>query len=533
MLQPQPGRQTQFLSSPADITVYGGAAGGGKSFGLLLEATRNAPYNKEFAAVIFRRTTTDIRKPGALWDQSFEVFGQFPGAKPSEQFLEWHFMNGGKVRFDHLEHDKTVLSWHGAQVPLICFDELTTFTQKQFFYMVSRNRSTCGVRPYICATTNPDADSWVASFISWWINQETGFPIAERAGATRWFLRVGDELVWADSPDQLSPSLLNLPLVHAETGEKIDYMPKSVSFIPATLKDNQILMAKDPGYMANLLSMATVERERLLQGNWKIKPAAGLLFQRGWCELIKEADLPQMASTRRGWDLAATPKTQMNDPDWTCGTKIGKGIDGYYYVLDHVRFQGTPETVQRIVRNTGLQDGLHCMVCVPQDPGQAGKSQVAYLTAQLDGLPLQFTPEQGDKITRFSGFSAQAQAGRVRVLEAPWNQAWFANLEGFPDLPHDDDADSTSRAFAGFYSNVTGLLDFYTSEALRIRQDADKAKASETVTAKNGVKVKGPPNVNVLYGMKGETYYPDAKGVFLISETLAGHLRRSKEFTFL
>jgi hypothetical protein len=80
-----------------------------------------------------------------------------------------------------------VHAWKGAQITLICFDELTHFSAHQFFYMVSRNRSTCGVRPYIRATCNPDADSWVADFLSWWIDPESGHPIRERAGVLRYF----------------------------------------------------------------------------------------------------------------------------------------------------------------------------------------------------------------------------------------------------------------------------------------------------------------------------------------------------------
>jgi hypothetical protein len=80
-------------------------------------------------------------------------------------------------------------------------------------------------------------------------------------------------------------------------------------------------MAADPGYLANLMALPTVERERLLGGNWKIRPAAGLYFQREWCEVV-DAIPPKPWS--RGWDLAATPKTESNDPDWTSGTKIGR-----------------------------------------------------------------------------------------------------------------------------------------------------------------------------------------------------------------
>jgi predicted phage terminase large subunit-like protein len=65
----------------------------------------------------------------------------------------------------------------------------------------------------------------------------------------------------------------------------------------------------------------------------------------------------------------------------------------------------------------------------------------------LAGYPIEWSPETGDKITRFSPFSAQAEAGNVLVLRGPWNERWFQMLEGFPELPHDDDVDATSRAF--------------------------------------------------------------------------------------
>ena len=66
--------------------------------------------------------------------------------------------------------------------------------------MVSRNRSTCGMRPYILATCNPDADSWVAGFLAWWIDPESGLPVRERAGVVRYYIRVADKIEWADRP---------------------------------------------------------------------------------------------------------------------------------------------------------------------------------------------------------------------------------------------------------------------------------------------------------------------------------------------
>jgi predicted phage terminase large subunit-like protein len=449
-IRPQPGAQTRFLSSPADIAIYGGAAGGGKTWALLLEPLRHM-MRPDFGAVIFRRTTVQVLNEGGLWDESERLYPLL-GGEGLVSRLSWRFPSGASVTFAHLEHDKTVYDWQGAQIPLIGFDELTHFTKKQFWYLVSRNRSLCGVRPYIRATCNPDADSWVAEFISWWLDPKSGLPRSERAGVMRWFVRLEDELIWADDPETLAAAHPDLP-------------PKSVTFVPARLSDNAALMAADPGYLANLLALPGLERARLLDGNWKIRPAGGLLFRRGWCRLAEAA--PVGLRIIRGWDLAATPKTEHNDPDWTAGTKIGRDAAGRYYVLDHVRLRDTPGEVARLITNTAALDGPEVEIALPQDPGQAGKAQAQALIRALEGYAVRATPESGDKATRFGPFSAQAEAGNVHVLRGDWNEAWFNALEAFPEGRHDDDADATSRAFNSFLGalNSQGLLDLIRREA--------------------------------------------------------------------
>ncbi|MDE3825870.1 phage terminase large subunit [Sinorhizobium meliloti] len=449
IIRPQPGPQTAFLASAADIAIYGGSAGGGKTWALLMEPLRHIA-NPQFGAVFFRRSTVQVRNEGGLWDESEKLYPAI-GASPKEHVLQWSFPSGASVSFAHLEHDKTVLNWQGSQIPLICFDELTHFSAKQFWYMVSRNRSMSGVRPYIRATCNPDADSWVAEFISWWVDQDTGLPIPERAGVLRWFVRIGDAIIWADSPQDLAHHT-----APNEDGIDSPIPPKSVTFVPAKLSDNRALMAADPSYLASLMALPTVERERLLGGNWKIRPAAGLLFRRGWCEVVDS--IPAGARWMRGWDLGATPKTESNDPDWTAGTKIGKLPDGRYIVAHHCRDRLSPSGVERLIKNTAESDGKDVQISLPQDPGQAGKSQVTSLTKLLAGFTVRATPESGDKITRFSPFSAQAEAGNVLVLRAPWNETWFSSLEGFPEAAHDDDADSTSRSFNALLSASTYTL---------------------------------------------------------------------------
>lgn len=440
VIRPQPGPQTQFLASPADIAIYGGAAGGGKTWALLMEPLRHIA-NPDFGAVFFRRSLVQVRNEGGLWDESEKLYPDLRANPRSAPDLQWKFPSGCTVSFGHLEHDKTVLNWQGSQIPLICFDELTHFSAKQFWYMVSRNRSMSGVRPYIRATCNPDADSWVAEFISWWIDQNTGFAIPGRAGVLRWFVRIGDKILWADRPEDLAEHT-----APDENGEEKPIPPKSVTFIPAKLSDNRALMAADPGYVANLMALPTVERERLLGGNWKIRPASGLLFKRGWCEVV-DAVPANVVRWVRGWDLGATPKTEGNDPDATAGTRIGRLDDGRYIVAHHVADHLSPSGVEALIKKTASADSRVTHISLPQDPGQAGKSQVQNLTKLLSGFVVRATPESGDKVTRFSPFSAQAEAGNVLVLRGLWNEQWFSSLEAFPEAAHDDDADSTSRAF--------------------------------------------------------------------------------------
>lgn len=447
IIRPQPGPQTTFLSSPADIAIYGGAAGGGKTWALLMEPLRHVS-NPGFGAVFFRRNLTQVRNEGGLWDESEKLYPHLNATPRSAPDLSWTFPSGAGVAFAHLEHEKTIYNWQGSQIPLICFDELTHFSAKQFWYMLSRNRSMCGVRPYVRATCNPDADSWVAEFISWWIDQETGIAIPERSGALRWFIRIGDTIIWGDSPEELAH--------HVNPLTSAPIPPKSVTFIPAKLSDNALLLAADPGYLANLMAQPTVERERLLGGNWKIRPAAGLLFRRGWCEVVDA--IPAGARWMRGWDFGATPKTESNDPDWTAGTKVGKLPDGRFIVAHHVRDRLSPSGVERLLKNTADADGKEVQISLPQDPGQAGKSQVTNMTKLLVGFNVRATPESGDKMTRFAPFSAQAEAGNVLVLRAPWNEDWFSSLESFPEATHDDDADSTSRAFNALLSASTFTL---------------------------------------------------------------------------
>ena len=199
----------------------------------------------------------------------------------------------------------------------------------------------------------------------------------------------------------------------------------------------------NPEYLAWLRSLPLLERERLLGGNWKIRPAAGLYFKREWCAVVDE--VPANLDIVRYWDLAATEKTEFND-DWTIGVKLGRDDDGGYWILDMVRERANPEDTERLLLNTAAHDGKRVRIGFGKDPGQAGKSQALHLVRMLSGFTVTPAPESGDKLTRFGPFSSQCRAGNLKILHRPWNEDLFRVLEGFPDLAHDDEVDACSGA---------------------------------------------------------------------------------------
>lgn len=466
---PQPGQQEKFLATSADIAVYGGAAGAGKTWAALLEPLRHVVTNKEFYCVIFRRNMPQVKNPGGLWDESMKLY-PLTGAVPIASISEWAWPDGGKLKFGHLDHESTKLDWQGSQIPLIIFDELTHFSESQFFYLMSRNRSMCGVRPYIRATCNPDADSWVARLLAWWIDEKTGFPIPERSGIIRWFIRVNDAIIWGDSRKEL---IDEYGIEGLAEDDPLQVAPKSFTFIPGKLSDNQALMKADPGYLANLKALPLVEQARLLGGNWKIRAAAGLFFKREWVQVVDA--LPANLIQVRYWDLAATEKTNSNDPDWAVGVKLGKDRNtGLIYVMDVRRLRVGPFKVREAVKNTADFDSLQTRIGLPQDPAQAGKSQAQDFINMLAGYAVRARPERGDKVQRFGPFSSQCQAGNVKVLRAAWNEDYFTILEAFPSDAHDDDVDASSGAYAMITENETGLHDYYRQQAEEAAADAAK-----------------------------------------------------------
>lgn len=448
---PQKGPQTVFVGCEADIAFYGGAAGGGKTFGLLLDPLRHY-HNAGFGGVIFRKTAVQVRNEGGLWDESMQLYTKF-GAHPRESTLEWKFPSKMAMSFANLEYEKDVLNYQGAQIPWIGFDELTHFSENQFFYMLSRNRSTCGVKPRVRATLNPDPNSWVKRFISWWLDDEGRFPRKDRSGVIRWFIRVNDSIVWADSAED----------IFKRYGRGPEIYPKSFTFIAAKLEDNKIMMEKQPEYAGNLLALNRVDRARLKDGDWNARATSGTMFQREWFP-ITETIPAGWTRAIRFWDRAATlPHEGNKDPDWTRGLKVYKYPDGTFLIADLKSTRDTPGQVQNLIKTVASHDGYSVKVMAQQDPGSAGVMEAEHFIKALSGFDVRVMTTSKDKFTRSKPASAQAEAGNLVVLRAPWNDDFFDELEAFSEddseYAHDDIVDVLSGAINDLTGGMS-LLDF-------------------------------------------------------------------------
>lgn len=424
-------KQREFMESQADITFFGGAAGGAKSWALLLDFCQPSLIkNSNYGGIIFRRTFPQIRNEGGLWEESGKIYSPL-GAIANQSRLVWKFPTKATIRFSHLQHEKDVYSWQGSQLPRIGFDELTHFTESQFFYLLSRNRSPYGIPPKIKCTTNPDADSWVANFVEWYLDSD-GNPDPEKAGKIRYFIREEGEIIWGNSPEEISEKV-NQDL------ESISQKIKSFKFLPASIYDNPELLNNDPGYLANLEALHPVEKARLLGGNWKARWASGTIFNREWFQIENPK---QTTSLCRFWDFAASTKEINNQFDqekgfYTVGVLIGKvpGDPSYFQIKDIVIEKTAPGTLDDLVRKTALRDGNRTKIRWELEGGAAASHFEELLKKKLRNFDAKGVRPLGDKVTRSINSARLAYNGNITLEKKPWNNEFLQAVQAFDGSP--------------------------------------------------------------------------------------------------
>lgn len=221
-------KQEQFINSKAFETLFGGAAGGGKSYGQLIDALLYALTYPKSKQIIFRRTYPELFQ--SIIRASLEIYPrEVCEYKESKKY--WVFKNGSIIDFGYCQYENDIYQYQSAEYDVIRFDELTHWTEFMYIYLISRCRGTNGYPKHIKSTTNPGGvgHTWVKSR----------------------FIDIGE-------PNKIHEITL-------KNGQK-----NTVIFIPSFVQDNIFMMKSDPDYINRLELLPEKEKQALLYGDWDI-----------------------------------------------------------------------------------------------------------------------------------------------------------------------------------------------------------------------------------------------------------------------
>ena len=267
VFKPNEGPQTEFLAASEREVLYGGAAGGGKSYAMLADPLRYLGH-PDFSGLLLRHTTEELRE---LVYKSQELYPKvWPGIKWSERKMQWTAPSGARLWMSYLDRDEDVLRYQGLAFSWIGFDELTQWpTPYAWNFMRSRLRSTAPDLPiFMRATTNPGGrgHSWVKKMF------------IDPSPANKTFNAVDIE----------TGTALIFPKGHSKEGKSLF----NRRFIPASLIDNPYL-ATSGDYEAMLLSLPEQQRRQLLHGDWDIKEGAAFTEFNRQHHVIAPFDVPK------------------------------------------------------------------------------------------------------------------------------------------------------------------------------------------------------------------------------------------------
>lgn len=407
---------SQVINEVREV-FYGGAAGGGKSDGILIGALQYVEV-PGYAAIILRRTYQDLSLPGALMDRARSWLHK-TDAEWNDKLKRWTFPSGAVLVFGYLEHAGDEERYQSAEFQFIGWDEGSQIPGRQIDYVNARCR-------------RPDPNK----------------PGARELAAVPLRIRIGS------NPGGIGHEYQKERYIEPARAGRL---PPGTAVIRANLEDNPYI--DRPSYEAMLAAISDpTDRQRLRDGDWDVLPAGGML-DRSWVRYLTSppAELAPDTTNRggarlvRSWDFAGTETSKDNrDPDWTVGVLLGL-LDGRVYILDARYGRLSPHGVETLVEGTAAEDGKQIPIRLEQEPGQSGKAQVAHYRRLLAGYTVAASTSTGSKILRAGALASAAEAGNLYVVtdyygtgeRAAWVRWVVDRLVQFP-AGHDDATDAVS-----------------------------------------------------------------------------------------
>lgn len=412
-------KQAAFLLLDQQEAFYGGAAGPGKSSGLLMGALQYVDQ-PDYAALIIRRSFKQLSLPGALMSRSHEwlsatdarwsagtstINGRLVPAK------SWIFPSGATLTFAHLGRDReSRRQFESAEFQYIGIDELTAFDEDEYRFMKTRLRRLAGstIPVRMRSASNPGGRGHA------WVKRTFVDPLTRETGAI---------------------------------------------YIPATYRDNPSLDVDE--YLAMLQSQHPVTWKRLVEGDWDAGSTGELFQPRVWYgdepELLLDRAPEGFVSGVRYWDTAAAePTTDNPDPDYTVGLKMTKQPDGLWTIEHIARWRYTAGRSEKQMGAIAAEDDGRIVQWVEQTPG-VGKAYADHLRNDdvfPVGVRVKADPVTGvSKAVRWVPLAAAMEKHRVRVVKGPYLTGFFDELEACSEDtntsgPHDDQADAGAGAFS-------------------------------------------------------------------------------------
>lgn len=386
------------LLYPVFEVLYGGAAGGAKSWWLLGEALRDVD-TPGYSAILFRNTLNDLRQQPDGLIPTLARWLDGSGATWLAQDRTWVFPSGATISFGYLQDHKgdRHLKYAGPSWQMIGIDQAEQFRPEHYRFLFSRLRKPKGrdVALRFRATANP-------------------------GGSAHNFLVERFRLLSSD----LDP-----------------WNEDSRAYMPSRLEDNPHM---DPSYERSLAQLDEIDYRRLRLGDWTAA-ARGAMFNVSM--LLGALAAPPHAQRVRAWDLAATEAVPGTDPDYTVGALVARSGEEEW-IEDIARDRRSPDGVDRMMMACAARDGTQVPIVVEMESKSAGRREIAHIRRALPGYRVIGVPPRGTKMQRAGMLARWVNQGKVSLIGGPWVPALVDELRifGISEKEHDDQVDAIALA---------------------------------------------------------------------------------------